>query len=78
MTLPLDTLLRILFRTEREGIDWRRGPHTALAFGGRPPIDLVSSGTGRVADGAALPRRRPWRPLHAAKRGRHRLSTAYR
>ncbi len=57
ITLPVDTLLRIsavlgihkalrvLFPTEREGIDWLRGPHAALVFGGRPPIDLVTSGT---------------------------------
>ena len=57
ITLSVDTLLRIsavlgihkalriLFHTEREGIDWLRGPHTALVFGGRPPIDLVTSGT---------------------------------
>lgn len=57
ITLPVDTLLRIsavlgihkalriLFQTEREGVEWLRGPHTALVFGGRPPIDLVTSGT---------------------------------
>ncbi|HET6240311.1 MAG TPA: MbcA/ParS/Xre antitoxin family protein [Acetobacteraceae bacterium] len=57
ITLPVDTLLRIsavlgihkalriLFHTEREAIDWLRGPHTALVFGGKPPIDLVTSGT---------------------------------
>ena len=57
ITLPVDTLLRIsavlgihkalliLFQTEREGVDWLRGPHAALVFGGRPPLDLVTSGT---------------------------------
>jgi hypothetical protein len=57
ITLPVDVLLRIsavlgihqalriLFQTEPEGIDWLRGPHAALVFGGRPPIDLVTSGT---------------------------------
>lgn len=57
ITLPVDTLLRIsavlgihkalriLFSAEREGVDWLRGPHAALVFGGRPPIDLVTSGT---------------------------------
>jgi uncharacterized protein (DUF2384 family) len=57
ITLSVDTLLRIsavlgihkalriLFATEREGIDWLRGPHAALVFGGKPPIDLVTSGT---------------------------------
>lgn len=57
ITLSVDTLLRIsavlgihkalriLFPTERESIDWLRGPHTALVFGGRPPIDLVTNGT---------------------------------
>jgi len=57
ITLPVDVLLRIsavlgihkalriLFQTEPEGIGWLRGPHAALVFGGRPPIDLVTSGT---------------------------------
>ncbi len=57
ITLPVNTLLRIsavlgihkalliLFQTEREGVDWLRGPHAALVFGGRPPLDLVTSGT---------------------------------
>lgn len=57
LTLSVDTLtrisavlgihkaLRILFATEREGIEWLRGPHRAAVFGGRSPLDLVSCGT---------------------------------
>jgi len=57
ITLPVDTLLRIsavlgihkalgiLFQTEREGIEWLRGPHAALVFAGRPPIELATSCT---------------------------------
>ncbi len=57
VTLSVDTLtrisailgihkaLKILFATEREGIEWLRGPHGASVFGGRPPLDLVTCGT---------------------------------
>ncbi|HYI84894.1 MAG TPA: antitoxin Xre/MbcA/ParS toxin-binding domain-containing protein [Acetobacteraceae bacterium] len=57
VTLSVDTLtrvsavlgihkaLKILFATEREGIEWLRGPHRAAVFGGRPPLDLVICGT---------------------------------
>jgi uncharacterized protein (DUF2384 family) len=37
--------LRILFQTERLGIDWLRRPHKATVFGGRPPLDNVTSGS---------------------------------
>ncbi len=37
--------LKILFATEREGIEWLRGPHRAAVFGGGPPLDLVTCGT---------------------------------
>lgn len=37
--------LRILFPTEREGIEWLRTPHHAIIFGGRPPLDLIVSGS---------------------------------
>jgi hypothetical protein len=57
LTLDADTLTRlsavlgihqalgVLFSTEREGIDWLRGPHAAPVFGGQPPLALVTSGT---------------------------------
>lgn len=57
ITLGLDTLLRIsavlgihqalgvLFLTEPEGVAWLRTRHAAPTFGGRPPLDLVTSGT---------------------------------
>lgn len=37
--------LRILYPTEREGIEWLRTPHHAIVFGGRPPLDLIVSGS---------------------------------
>ncbi|MEW6254688.1 MAG: MbcA/ParS/Xre antitoxin family protein [Pseudomonadota bacterium] len=57
LTLDFDTLirisavlgiwsaLRILHDTEGESIGWLRGPHQGVVFGGRPPLDLMSSGT---------------------------------
>lgn len=57
ITLDLDVLTRIsailgihqalgvLFTTEQDGLAWLRGPHGATVFGGRPPLDLVTSGT---------------------------------
>jgi hypothetical protein len=66
ITLPTDTLLRIsavlgihkalriLFNAEAEGLHWLRDPHTALPFGGQPPMALVLSGT---QDGLMLVRR---------------------
>ncbi len=66
ITLPVDTLLRIsavlgihkalriLFTTEREGVEWLYDPHQAMPFGGQPPISLVNSGT---QDGLMLVRR---------------------
>lgn len=57
LTLDVDTLTRIsallgihqalgvLFGREREGAAWLRTPHQATVFGGRPPLDLVTSGT---------------------------------
>jgi hypothetical protein len=56
-TLDADTLTRIsavfgihqalgiLFPTESLGVAWLRGPHAATVFGGRPPIDLLASGS---------------------------------
>src|SRR3954468_8299811 len=37
--------LGILFPSERLGIDWLRTAHDAPVFGGRPPLDLMTSGT---------------------------------
>jgi hypothetical protein len=37
--------LGILFPAERLAVDWLRTPHNALVFGGRPPLDLVTSGS---------------------------------
>ena len=37
--------LGILFPTERLGVEWLRTPHSAVVFGGRPPLDLVTSGS---------------------------------
>src|SRR5262245_7067182 len=37
--------LRILFPTEHLGAEWLRTPHDAIVFGGRPPLDLVTSGS---------------------------------
>ena len=37
--------LGILFPTERLGVEWLRTPHNAIVFGGRPPLDLVTSGS---------------------------------
>jgi len=43
--LGIHQALGVLFDTEREGIAWLRGPHRATVFGGKPPMDLVTSGT---------------------------------
>ena len=37
--------LEILFPTELLGVDWLHTPHNAVVFGGRPPLDLVTSGS---------------------------------
>jgi Protein of unknown function (DUF2384) len=51
--------LASLFRTEQLGVEWLRTRHNAIFFGGRPPLDLVTSGSqdgllsvGRFLDGA--------------------------
>lgn len=66
VTLPADMLtrisavlgihkaLRILFASEREGIEWLRGPHGAPVFGGQPPIAIATAGT---QDGLMMVRR---------------------
>jgi hypothetical protein len=38
-------VLGVLFVEERFGVDWLRGPHQALVFGGRPPLELVTNGS---------------------------------
>lgn len=43
--LGIHKALKILFATEREGIEWLRGPHRSAVFGGRPPLDLATCGT---------------------------------
>ncbi|MBR0641657.1 MbcA/ParS/Xre antitoxin family protein [Plastoroseomonas hellenica] len=57
LTLDVDVLTRIsailgihqalgvLHGSERDGVAWLRAPHGAAIFGGRPPLDLVTSGT---------------------------------
>lgn len=66
ITLDVDVLTRIsailgihqglgvLFGSEPEAKGWLYTPHDALLFGGRPPLDLVTSGT---LDGLLLVRR---------------------
>jgi hypothetical protein len=46
--------LGILFPTEPLGVQWLRTPHGAVVFGGRPPLDLVTSSS---QDGLLLVRR---------------------
>src|SRR4030088_761907 len=46
--------LGILFPTEQLGVEGLRSPHNAVVFGGRPPLDLVTSGS---QDGLLLVRR---------------------
>jgi hypothetical protein len=65
-TLGVDVLTRIsaiigiqqaldsLFPTERLGLEWLRVPHSAVVFGSRPPLELVTSGT---QDGLLIVRR---------------------
>jgi hypothetical protein len=57
LALPLDTLIRIsavlgiykalqiLFSDAGEGVGWLKGPNKGVAFGGQPPLALVTSGT---------------------------------
>lgn len=42
--LGIHQALGILHATEREGVEWLRGPHAAIVFGGNPPLQLVTSG----------------------------------
>jgi hypothetical protein len=43
--LGIHQALGILFPTERLGAEWLRTAHSAVVFGGRAPIDLVTSGS---------------------------------
>jgi uncharacterized protein (DUF2384 family) len=43
--LGIHQALGVLHGGEREAVAWLRGPHSATVFGGRPPLDLVVSGT---------------------------------
>jgi hypothetical protein len=43
--LGIHQALGILFADESEGVAWLRGPHGATAFGGKPPLALITSGT---------------------------------
>lgn len=42
--LGIHQALMILFGNEPAGLDWLLDPHDALVFGGRPPMELVTSG----------------------------------
>ena len=52
--LGIHQALGILFPAEQLGVEWLRTPHNAVVFGGRPPLDLVTSGS---QDGLLLVRR---------------------
>lgn len=66
ITLDVDVLLRlsavlgihqalgVLHPSEADGVAWLRGPHGAPVFGGRAPLDFVTSGT---QDGLGIVRR---------------------
>ena len=43
--LGIHQALGILFPSERLGVEWLRTAHNAAVFGGRPPLDLVTSGS---------------------------------
>ena len=43
--LGIHQALGVLFPTERLGVEWLRTAHNAVVFGGRPPLDLVTSGS---------------------------------
>lgn len=43
--LGIHQALGILFASERLGVEWLRLPHNAVVFGGRPPLDLITSGS---------------------------------
>jgi hypothetical protein len=43
--LGIHQALGVLHADEREAVAWLRGPHAAIVFGGKPPLDLATSGT---------------------------------
>jgi hypothetical protein len=43
--LGIHQALEILFPTEKLGVEWLRTKHDAVIFGGRPPLDLITSGS---------------------------------
>ena len=43
--LGIHQALGIFHGSEAEGIAWLRGPHRATVFGGRPPLELITSGS---------------------------------
>jgi Protein of unknown function (DUF2384) len=43
--LGIHQALSILFPDEKLGVAWLRDPHRSLTFGGKPPLDLVTSGS---------------------------------
>ena len=54
LVLGIHQGLGILFPTEQLGVEWLRTPHNGIVFGGRPPLNLVTSGS---QDGLLLVRR---------------------
>lgn len=52
--LGIHQALGVLFADERESVAWLRQRHGAPAFGGHPPLDLVTNGT---QDGLLVVRR---------------------
>ena len=43
--LGIHRALGLLHNDEREAVAWLRGAHSAVIFGGHPPLDLIVSGT---------------------------------
>jgi hypothetical protein len=43
--LGIHQALSILFPDEKLGVAWLQDPHHSLTFGGKPPLDLVTSGS---------------------------------
>ncbi len=52
--LGIHQALGVLHESEAAGVAWLRTPHRALVFGGRPPLDFVTSGS---QDGLLIVRR---------------------
>ena len=43
--LGIHQALGVLHAGEAEGVAWLRGPHRATVFGGKPPLELLVSGS---------------------------------